>query len=207
MGGLAWTSWGPGVFSIHSGNRQMAMLTDKESELHETGENVPSFASVGSLSCTECGYAVAAAAVLEDLPSCPACGGTNFRRRSIFERPTVDAEAVIAAADEPQWLAELRGARSAPCLAFDADGERIVAELGQGWTRVGRSAAADVRLDDPTVSRRHALIVRTPEEGLRALDDRSLNGLFVNGERVEWARLADGDELEIGRYRLYVVVP
>ena len=40
---------------------------------------------------------------------------------------------------------------------------------------------------------------------LRALDDRSLNGLLVNGERVEWATLRDGDELEIGRYRLYVL--
>ena len=40
---------------------------------------------------------------------------------------------------------------------------------------------------------------------LRALDDRSLNGLFVNGEHVDWAPLADGDELEIGRYRLYVL--
>ncbi len=40
---------------------------------------------------------------------------------------------------------------------------------------------------------------------LRALDDRSLNGLFVNGERVDWAPLADGDELEIGRYRLYLL--
>ena len=47
-------------------------------------------------------------------------------------------------------------------------------------------------------------IVRTPEDELRALDDRSLNGLFVNGEQVEWAPLSDGDELEIGRYRLYV---
>ena len=40
---------------------------------------------------------------------------------------------------------------------------------------------------------------------LRALDDRSLNGLFVNGEQVDWAPLADGDELEVGRYRLYVL--
>jgi pSer/pThr/pTyr-binding forkhead associated (FHA) protein len=37
------------------------------------------------------------------------------------------------------------------------------------------------------------------------LDDRSLNGLYVNGERVDWAPLNDGDELEIGRYRLYVI--
>jgi pSer/pThr/pTyr-binding forkhead associated (FHA) protein len=48
-------------------------------------------------------------------------------------------------------------------------------------------------------------VVLTTEGQLRALDDRSLNGLFVNGERVEWAPLSDGDELEIGRYRLYVL--
>ena len=57
--------------------------------------------------------------------------------------------------------------------------------LTREWTRIGRSLAADVRFDDPTVSRRHALIVRQPD-GVRVLDDRSLNGVFVNGARVEW---------------------
>jgi pSer/pThr/pTyr-binding forkhead associated (FHA) protein len=51
------------------------------------------------------------------------------------------------------------------------------------------------------VSRRHALIVRQPD-GVRVLDDRSLNGVFVNGERVEWRALVDGDEIVVGRYRL-----
>jgi pSer/pThr/pTyr-binding forkhead associated (FHA) protein len=78
---------------------------------------------------------------------------------------------------------------------------RIVA-LDREWTRVGRSLAADVRFDDPTVSRRHALIVRQAD-GVRVLDDRSLNGVFVNGERVEWRVLADGDEIVVGRYRLH----
>ena len=184
----------------------MTLLADSSSELHRSGENVPSFAAVGSLSCVECGYAVAAAAVLEELPRCPACGGTSFQRRSIFEHPTVDATAVAPAKSQPRWLGDVRAdPDTAPCLAFEDAGEHLVRELPVGWTRIGRSATADVRLDDPTVSRRHALIVRTAEEGLRALDDRSLNGLFVNGERVEWARLSDGDELEIGRYRLYVV--
>ena len=64
---------------------------------------------------------------------------------------------------------------------------------------------ADLRLDDPTVSRRHALVVLTGDGDLRALDDRSLNGLFVNGVRVDWTSLGDGDELEIGRYRLHVL--
>ena len=74
--------------------------------------------------------------------------------------------------------------------------------LQEEWTRVGRSLAADVRFDDPTVSLRHALIVRQPD-GVRVLDDRSLNGVFVNGERVEWRALDDGDEIVVGRYRLH----
>ena len=40
-------------------------------------------------------------------------------------------------------------------------------------------------------------------DGVRVLDDRSLNGVFVNGERVEWRVLADGDEIVVGRYRLH----
>jgi pSer/pThr/pTyr-binding forkhead associated (FHA) protein len=73
--------------------------------------------------------------------------------------------------------------------------------LTREWTRIGRSLAADVRFDDPTVSRRHALIVRQPD-GVRVLDDRSLNGVFVNGARVEGKVLNDGDEIIVGRYRL-----
>ena len=62
-----------------------------------------------------------------------------------------------------------------------------------------------MRFDDPTVSRRHALIVRQPD-GVRVLDDRSLNGVFVNGERIEGRLLADGDEIIVGRYRLNFLV-
>jgi pSer/pThr/pTyr-binding forkhead associated (FHA) protein len=40
---------------------------------------------------------------------------------------------------------------------------------------------------------------------VRVLDDRSLNGVFVNGDRVEWRTLADGDELLVGRHRLHYV--
>ena len=60
-------------------------------------------------------------------------------------------------------------------------------------------------MNDPSVSRRHALVVAEPTKPLRVLDDRSLNGVFVNGETVEWGPLRDGDELGIGRYSLYVV--
>ena len=78
----------------------------------------------------------------------------------------------------------------------------MIVPLAREWTRIGRSLAADVRFDDPTVSRRHALIVRQ-HDGVRVLDDRSLNGVFVNGQRVEWQVLHDGDEIVVGRYRLH----
>ena len=105
-------------------------------------------------------------------------------------------------------LAEARERLESPgeyLACEDGDQVRIVA-LDREWTRIGRSLAADVRFDDPTVSRRHALIVRQAD-GVRVLDDRSLNGVFVNGERVEWRVLADGDEIVVGRYRLHFLEP
>ena len=79
-----------------------------------------------------------------------------------------------------------------------------VTPLQDGWTRVGRSLSAHLRFDDPTVSRRHALVYRD-DDGARVLDDRSLNGVFRNGDRVELAELEDGDEIAIGRFRLYFI--
>ena len=78
----------------------------------------------------------------------------------------------------------------------------MVVTLSREWTRIGRSMAADLRFDDATVSRRHALVVNQAE-GVRVLDDRSLNGVYVNGRRVEWSPLADGDEVTIGRHTLF----
>jgi hypothetical protein len=125
----------------------------------------------------------------------------------MFEQTTVGVDAIEVADREPAGVvaARERLAGAGPHLAWETDGELKTRPIEPGWAKLGRSGAADILLDDPTVSRRHALIVRTEEGELRALDDRSLNGLFVNGERVEWARLSDGDELEIGRYRLYVI--
>jgi hypothetical protein len=103
------------------------------------------------------------------------------------------------------WIVELREGIDTPgqYLAYrGADGNVVAYTLEREWTRIGRSLAADIRFDDPTVSRRHALIVRQPD-GLRVVDDRSLNGVFVNGERVEWSALADGDEIVIGRHHLH----
>jgi pSer/pThr/pTyr-binding forkhead associated (FHA) protein len=66
---------------------------------------------------------------------------------------------------------------------------------------VGRRPDSDVFLDDVTVSRDHALIVQ--RGGDYYLDDcGSLNGTYVNRERIESHRLVDGDELQVGKFKL-----
>jgi FHA domain len=105
--------------------------------------------------------------------------------------------------DSDAWLKDTREQLDEPgeYLAYEDGDELKTVALTREWTRIGRSLAADVRFDDPTVSRRHALVVRQAD-GVRMLDDRSLNGVFVNGARIEWKVLQDGDEILVGRYRL-----
>jgi pSer/pThr/pTyr-binding forkhead associated (FHA) protein len=106
--------------------------------------------------------------------------------------------------ERPVWLQDARDGLTQPgkYLAYEESGRQVVSPLNQEWTRIGRSLAADIRFDDATVSRRHALVV-SQAEGVRVLDDRSLNGVYVNGERVEWAPLTDGDEITIGRHSIF----
>jgi ribosomal protein L40E len=68
-------------------------------------------------------------------------------------------------------------------------------------TTIGRSPECGIFLDDVTVSRKHAALERREERWVIE-DQGSLNGTFVNRERVESAVLADGDEIQIGKYRL-----
>jgi FHA domain/Zinc-ribbon containing domain len=164
-----------------------------------------SVAGTGTFRCTECDYPVSLDAV-DELPACSNCGGTEFVRASLFTTAQTTVVDPLPQVEDRAWLDELRDGLDEPgqYLAH-RNGEDVVAyTLQREWTRIGRSLAADIRFDDPTVSRRHALIVRQPD-GLRVLDDRSLNGVFVNGERVEWSTLADGDEIVIGRHHLHFV--
>lgn len=163
----------------------------------------------GTYFCLSCGAQLALRET-DELPECANCGGGRFRRDSIFsarqEHETATAEQVLPASEElPAWLEAAKRAlpRAGNHLVYH-DGEGIETHtIAQGWTRIGRSEHADVCLDDPTVSRRHALIVADPGKQLRVLDDRSLNGVFVNGVRTELKSLRSGDELAIGRFRLY----
>jgi predicted RNA-binding Zn-ribbon protein involved in translation (DUF1610 family) len=161
-------------------------------------------AGIGSFKCTSCDYVVNLAND-DELPRCPGCGGTEFVRASLFGDARFEGRPWPASdiTEELGWVDEVRAGLEEPgqYLAYERAGRVVVAPLTDQWTRVGRSLAADVRFDDPTVSRRHALIVRAPD-GVRVLDDRSLNGVFVNGERVEWSTLQDGDEIIVGCHSL-----
>ena len=71
----------------------------------------------------------------------------------------------------------------------------------EGETTIGRSPDCGIFLDDVTVSRKHAVVAE--RDGAFLVEDQgSLNGTFVNRKRVESAQLEDGDELQIGKYRL-----
>ena len=167
--------------------------------------NVGTLAGAGSFVCESCGFAVALHEQ-DEVPACPSCGGTSFKRSSMFGETSVGGAPRFEGGG-PEWLAEASESLVKPgdYIAYE-DGERArVVTLQEGWTRVGRSLSAHVRLDDPTVSRRHALIHRDAE-GTKLLDDRSLNGVFRNGERVELSQLNDGDTITVGRFNLHFIV-
>jgi hypothetical protein len=164
-------------------------------------------AGTGSFRCDVCGYVLTM--TTEDvLPACPGCTGASFTRTSLFgtarfkrtlpsdtggaERDTMIEEA-LSEIDEPGRYLVFQDGTTTRTMALGADSMRI-----------GRSLSADLRFEDPTVSRRHAVLVGEPD-GVRVLDDRSLNGVFVNGKRVSSHQLSDGDEILIGRYRLRFV--
>ena len=69
-------------------------------------------------------------------------------------------------------------------------------------TNAGRSPKADIFLDDVTVSRKHAVFSSLPDGGYGVRDSGSLNGTYVNRERVDSIQLRAGDEVQIGKYRL-----
>jgi hypothetical protein len=85
--------------------------------------------------------------------------------------------------------------------------EPYVMPLERSVLHVGRAIAADMRIEDAHVSRRHAIIVRHGANA-RVLDDRSSTGTFVNGHRVLTSDLHDGDVVRLGRVAMrYIVLP
>ncbi len=161
-------------------------------------------AGTGAFQCEICGHVVEMTTA-DVLPACPGCDGASFTRASLFagaarfKRAEPDTHTVsdVDALDEALDAIDEPGRY---LIFHDAGSVRTVAMPGDSM-RIGRSLSAHLRFEDPTVSRRHAVLV-TEADGVRVLDDRSLNGVFINGERVVSQVLADGDEVVIGRYRL-----
>jgi predicted nucleic acid-binding Zn-ribbon protein len=194
----------------------------KEQAIERELPTADTFVGAGSFRCRSCGYVLTLTA-LDKLSACPECGSDEFARAPLFSGGAAGEGGAGEAGEETMrhggalshlepseqdaLLAHARDELTEPgeYLCFAEGGDTRTVALTREWTRIGRSLAADVRFDDPTVSRRHALIVRQPD-GVRVLDDRSLNGVFVNGERIEGRVLKNGDEIIVGRYRLAFIV-
>jgi hypothetical protein len=165
----------------------------------------------GTWFCLVCGTQLSLRET-EPLPSCPGCGASHFRRDSIFSAlqehgtPTLEF-ALEGERESPAWLDEARDQLTTPGyhLVGRERGEIAGFHLEEGWSRIGRCPTAEVCLDDPSVSRRHAMVTVEQGRSPRLLDDRSLNGVLVNGRQVDVTELYPGDELTIGRYRLYLL--
>lgn len=155
--------------------------------------------------CTRCGQQLPVGANF-----CPACGapaeedatepGTGDSdpqaTTSSLEAGDLEHEEVEALPDLPPgtgMLVVVRGPNAGSRFLLDRD-----------LTTVGRHPESHIFLDDVTVSRRHAEVVR--RGGQLVLSDLgSLNGTYVNGDRVEEQRLATGDVLQVGRFKLLFV--
>jgi len=154
--------------------------------------------------CTQCGQQNP-----DDSRFCSRCG--NALQRPAGETP-VDTTSTISLSALEGLEAE-PGGESEP-HAFEAlpsgsallvvkrgpnAGSRFL--LDADVTTAGRHPESDIFLDDVTVSRRHAEFVRE-SGGFLVRDVGSLNGTYLNRERIEAAGLAGGDEVQIGKYRL-----
>ena len=147
--------------------------------------------------CPECGFANA-----EGANYCQKCGAflgdqTETKQGDTTEVYQVDETGELRPVDLDEMTHEgatlvilSGGGRSGE--AFNLIGER---------NTIGRSPEAEVFLDDVTVSRNHALLVRR-RDGLYIDDLGSLNGTYVNRRRIESHRLTNGDELQVGKYKL-----
>ncbi|MDQ3914167.1 MAG: zinc-ribbon and FHA domain-containing protein [Actinomycetota bacterium] len=148
--------------------------------------------------CTNCGHKNP-----EGANFCSSCGsplneGSEPSSSTItFLAPDMEAELDEEVHVSPE---ELEGGRGVLIVKRGPNaGSKFF--LDADVTQVGRHPDSDIFLDDITVSRRHAELRRAPHEFTLA-DVGSLNGTYVNRERVEDARLRSGDEIQIGKFKL-----
>jgi sulfur carrier protein ThiS len=145
--------------------------------------------------CPECGFQNSEAANF-----CAKCGALILPDQPGGQTTMSFAPAELEP-DGPGALDEVQ--TDQPALVIRSGGGRAGEHftLNGDTTSIGRSPNADILLDDVTVSRDHARIRRRPD-GLYIEDAASLNGTYVNRQRIESHRLEDGDELQIGKFKL-----
>ena len=147
--------------------------------------------------CTNCGHKNAATARF-----CSSCGmalDADSGEETTMTFAPVDATGEILDEDVAMALGELHETAMVVVKRGPNAGSKFVLE-GE-VTRAGRHPDSDIFLDDITVSRRHAEI-RRENSGFGLHDIGSLNGTYVNRERVEQAELHAGDEIQIGKFKL-----
>ena len=146
---------------------------------------------------------------------CPECGFVNDESANYCQKcgaylhPGEEAEdstTMTYAIDEtgelkPVDLDEVTSQGAA--LVIRAGGGRVGEAFALSGDRlsIGRRPDADIFLDDVTVSRKHAVLVHK-DDAYFIEDQGSLNGTFLNRRRIESGRLENGDELQIGKYKL-----
>ncbi len=145
--------------------------------------------------CPECGFVN-----VEGANYCQKCGAFLGDVTQAHDNTTaawqVDETGELKAVD-PEQIADnatlvIRAGGGRAGEAFAVDGDQM---------RIGRSPDAEIFLDDVTVSRNHALLVRR-RDGVYIDDLGSLNGTYVNRQRIESHKLTDGDEVQVGKYKL-----
>ncbi len=144
--------------------------------------------------CQECGFQNPEAANY-----CARCGALLVKDEGATE--TTQSFTAEEGEDAPAGFREDLGIKG-PALVVRSGGGRAGETFHpERETTIGRSPDCGIFLDDVTVSRKHAVLVER-DGGFFIEDQGSLNGTFVNRKRVESAQLEDGDELQIGKYRL-----
>jgi hypothetical protein len=146
--------------------------------------------------CPECGFAN-----VEGANYCQRCGAFLTPAEPTSEASTAGYKIGETGDLEPVDLSQVT--ERGPALVIRSGGGRVgeTFMLDKDRLTVGRRPDSDIFLDDVTVSRKHAVFTKDGDRW-QLEDQGSLNGTFVNRERVETAELTDGDELQIGKYRL-----